>query len=154
MNFNDTEGIYTYTFEAEKKVGWKSFSLLLKFLELLFQVLFFSEKECYLDKWLRWVLLCFSQQFFRQNIIFIWAVTCDFQQCGILTCVDSDKPVQPPFKLRNSKWCSVSSFTVIEYLSNKRRLWSVCAYAQAGLSLCWLHIPHCWKSHFTAQIFI
>ena len=26
------------------------------------------------------------------------AVTCDFQQCGILTSVDSDKPVQPPFK--------------------------------------------------------
>ena len=26
-----------------------------------------------------------------------------FQQCGILTSVDSDEPVQPPFKLRNSK---------------------------------------------------
>ena len=25
-----------------------------------------------------------------------------------LTCVDSGKHVQPPFKLRNSKWCSVS----------------------------------------------
>ena len=33
----------------------------------------------------------------------IWAVTCDFQQCGILTSVDSDEPVQPPFKLRSSK---------------------------------------------------
>ena len=31
------------------------------------------------------------------------AVTCDFQQCVFLTCVDSDQPVQPPFKLRNSK---------------------------------------------------
>ena len=39
----------------------------------------------------------------------IWASAWDFQQCGILTCVDSDEPVQPPFKLRNSKWCSVSS---------------------------------------------
>ena len=29
--------------------------------------------------------------------------TCDFQQCGILTSVDSYEPVQPPFKLRNSK---------------------------------------------------
>ena len=29
--------------------------------------------------------------------------TCDFQQCGILTNVDSDESVQPPFKLRNSK---------------------------------------------------
>ena len=24
-------------------------------------------------------------------------------------------------------------------------------YEQAGLSLCWSHIPHCWKSHVTAQ---
>ena len=30
-------------------------------------------------------------------------VTCDYQQCGILTCVDSELPVQPHFKLRNSK---------------------------------------------------
>ena len=29
--------------------------------------------------------------------------TCDFQQCGILTNVDSDKPVQPLFKHRNYK---------------------------------------------------
>ena len=26
-------------------------------------------------------------------------------------------------------------------------------YAQADLRLCWLHIPHCWKSHVTAHIF-
>ena len=25
----------------------------------------------------------------------IWAVTCDFQQYGILTSVDLDKPLQP-----------------------------------------------------------
>ena len=30
-------------------------------------------------------------------------MTCDFLQCGILTSVDSDEHVQPPFKLRNSK---------------------------------------------------
>ena len=29
-----------------------------------------------------------------------WAATCDFQQCGILTSVDLDEPVQPPLKLR------------------------------------------------------
>ena len=46
------------------------------------------------------------------------AVTCDFQQCGILTCVDVDEPLQPPFKLRNFKWCSVSSLTIIEYSSD------------------------------------
>ena len=32
----------------------------------------------------------------------IWDVTCDFQQYGIWTSVDSYEPVQPPFKLRNS----------------------------------------------------
>ena len=32
-----------------------------------------------------------------------WAVTCDFQQCGILTSVDSEEPVQLPIKLRISK---------------------------------------------------
>ena len=42
----------------------------------------------------------------------------DVQQCGILTCVDSDKPLQLLFKLINSKWCSVSTLTVIEYSSN------------------------------------
>ena len=26
----------------------------------------------------------------------------------ILRCVDSDEPLQSPFKLRNSKWCSVA----------------------------------------------
>ena len=26
-------------------------------------------------------------------------MTCDFQQCGFLTSKDSDKPLQPPFKL-------------------------------------------------------
>ena len=41
-----------------------------------------------------------------------------FQQCGILTCVDSDKPVQPPFKLRNTKCCSVSSLTIIGHSSD------------------------------------
>ena len=48
----------------------------------------------------------------------IWAATSDFQQSGILTSVDSDTPVQPPFKLRNSKWCSVNSLTSIEYSSD------------------------------------
>ena len=34
-----------------------------------------------------------------------------FQQCGILTIVGSDELLQPPFKLRNSKCCSVSGLT-------------------------------------------
>ena len=76
----------------------------------------------------------------------------DFQQCGILPSEDSDGSVQILFKLRNSKWCSVSSLTLIEYSSDKQRLWSDCTYAQADLRLCWSHIPHCWKSHVAAQI--
>ena len=40
-----------------------------------------------------------------------WAATCDhFQQCGILTSVDSE-PVRP----KKTSWWSVSSLTVIEY---------------------------------------
>ena len=60
--------------------------------------------------------------------------------------------MQPPFKLRNFKCCSVSSLIVIECSSDLQRLWSDCAYAQADLRLCWSHIPHCWKSHVVAQI--
>ena len=82
----------------------------------------------------------------------IWAATPDFQQCGILTSVDSDEPVQPLVQHRNSKWCAVSSLTVIEYSSDKQMLWSVCTNAQADLSLCWSQIPHFWKSHVAAHM--
>ena len=78
----------------------------------------------------------------QKSLYDIWAATCDLQQCGILTSVDSDEPLQPSFKLRYSKWCSVGSLTVKEYLSDKQRLWSVCVYAHAGLSLCWIHVYH------------
>ena len=94
------------------------------------------------------------QQIQRPQHYYNWAATCEFQQCGILTSVDSNEPVQPPFKLRNSKCCSVSSLTLIEYSSDKQRLWSDCMYAQAGLSLCWSQIPHCWKSHVVAQYYV
>ena len=67
---------------------------------------------------------------------------------------ESDEPMQPPFNFRHSNWCSVSSITVIEYLRGQQRLWSVCLYAQADLILCWLHVPHCWKSGVTAHIFL
>ena len=69
-------------------------------------------------------------------------------------CTDSSESVQPPLKLRNSKWCSISSLTLLEYSSDKHRLWSDCTYAQAGLSLCWSHIPHYWKSHVAAHVLI
>ena len=81
----------------------------------------------------------------------IWAVTCYFQQCGILTSVYSDELVQPPVKLNNSKWRLVSRLTVIECWSDLQWLWADCAYAQADLKLCWSYIPHCWKSHVAAH---
>ena len=52
-----------------------------------------------------------------------WAVTCDFQQCGILTSVDSDEPVQLPFKaaysvtmniFRKKKYFLFKSFAKVE----------------------------------------
>ena len=36
------------------------------------------------------------------------------QQCGFLASVDTEEPVQPSFKLKNSKLFLVSSLTVIE----------------------------------------
>ena len=77
-----------------------------------------------------------------------------FPTMWYLPSVSSDEPVQPPFKLRNPKWCSVSSLTLIEYSRDLQRLWSDRAYAQAGLSLCWSHIPHCWKSHVAAHLYM
>ena len=44
--------------------------------------------------------------------------TGDFQHCAILTSVDSDEPLQPPFKLINSKCCLVSRLRVIENSSD------------------------------------
>ena len=61
------------------------------------------------------IVVCYMWFLYR---FFIGAATCDYQQCGILTSKDSDESVQPPFKLKNAKWCSVSSLTVIEYSSD------------------------------------
>ena len=44
-----------------------------------------------------------SGKAFSTGTTFVRALTCDFQQCGILTRVDSDEPVQSPVKLRNSE---------------------------------------------------
>ena len=52
---------------------------------------------------------------YRTHRLINWAGTCDFQQYGILTSVESDEPVQSAFKPTNSKRCSVSSLTLIEY---------------------------------------
>ena len=58
------------------------------------------------------------------------------------------------FKLKNSKWCSVSQLVAqqSEYLSDLQRRWSDCAYVQADIRLCWSHIPHCYKSHVAVHM--
>ena len=117
-----------------------------------------SAVSCMGVKLVNWVIkygVCFFGEvtkFYLNFDIHKWASAWDFQQFDILTCVDSDEPLQPPFRLRNLKWHSVSSLTLIGYSSDKQRLWSDCAYALADLRLCWSHIPHCWKSHALAQI--
>ena len=58
---------------------------------------------------------CVPNSIFWKEII---AATCDFKQCGILTSVHSDEPVQSPLKLSNSKWRSVSDLRFIEYSSD------------------------------------
>ena len=71
---------------------------------------------------------CNSVEFWPLLVQYISAVTRDFQQCGILTSVGSDEPVQLPFRLRNLKWCSVSSLTLKGYSNDKQWLWSDCSY--------------------------
>ena len=58
----------------------------------------------------------------RSQYIINWAAT----QCGILTSVDSDEPVQPPFKLTNSKRCSVSSLTLRIFMRLAKALIRLC----------------------------
>ena len=82
-------------------------------------------------------------------------MTCDFQQCGILTSVDSDEQVQPPFSLetQNDVKSVLNTHRIFKRLAKALiRLRVYCAYAQADLRLCWLHIPYCWKSHARAQL--
>ena len=96
-----------------------------------------------------------------ENWLFVYEKTCfnlshnmwfPPMLCGKFTLVDSDEPVQPPFKLRNSKWCLVSSLTVIEYSRDQHRLWSDCTYVLADPRPCWSHIQHYWKSHVAAHL--
>ena len=60
-----------------------------------------------------YVLVGYTAINFICVIHYILAETWDFQQCGILTYIDSNKPVLSPVKFRDSKCCTVSSLTVI-----------------------------------------
>ena len=68
----------------------------------------------------------------KYGILIKWAAAWDFQKFDILTSVDSHEPVQPPFKLRNLKWGSVSSLTVRIFKRPEKALISLCVCA--GLS--------------------
>ena len=74
---------------------------------------------------------CFlrKQQHWMDYPLFIlWASAWDFQQCGILTCVDSEKPLQPHFKLRNSKWSQkLNNHRVLKRLAKALIRLRVCA---------------------------
>ena len=65
--------------------------------------------QCLLEPKLNRPLNCYQfiikkkQSYFSTTKTYCEAVTCDFQQCDILTSVDSDEPVQLLVKLRNSK---------------------------------------------------
>ena len=59
-------------------------------------------------------------EYFR--LLLLYEPRHEISNFDILISVDLDEPQQPPFKLRNSKWCSVSSLTIIEYLSHQQRL--------------------------------
>ena len=48
-------------------------------------------------------LLTVSLPPFEKKTSFLNKISAVIQQCGISTSVDSDEPVQPPVKLRNSK---------------------------------------------------
>ena len=63
--------------------------------------------------------LCNAVCIFDESVkTYSLAATCDFQHCGILTSVDSDEPMQPPFRLRSPKCYSVSSLTFLDYSSD------------------------------------
>ena len=90
-------------------LGYQYYNVLFAFMNLAIKIIFGNWKHFYLwHSLFLWLLLYLGT-------MYIWAVPWDFQQCDILTSVDSDEPVQPPFKLGNYKWCSVSSLTLIEY---------------------------------------
>ena len=54
-------------------------------------------------------------------------MTCDFQQCGILTSVDSDEPVLPPFKLRTPNYVPSVAFRILKILAKALIRLRVCA---------------------------
>ena len=81
----------------------------------------------------------------RKPILSAWNYTWKREKCLSFqqSWIDSHEPVQSPFKLRDSKWCSVGSLTtLIEYSSDLQRLWSDCGRLIRGFAGTLWHIPH------------
>ena len=57
-----------------------------------------KKKNDVIKVWVPWNMSLFVIQWNWRKEQCKWAMTCDFQQCGILTSVDSNKPVQLPVK--------------------------------------------------------
>ena len=81
-----------------------------KLRELVKDCISFSENRFCLKQTVQTLMKCCAMQPFidgyslsgvveQDNL----AVTFDLQQCGILTYIDSDEPVQPAYNLRNSE---------------------------------------------------
>ena len=73
---------------------------------------------------------------------------CDFQQCGILTSVDSEVPVSLLLSLETPNVVQSEAY---------HRVFKRLAKALLRLSVCtgWsepLLVAHCWKSHVAAHI--
>ena len=60
-----------------------------------------KEKVCLLMLWRKMSILIVAFTFLKEPICCGYELSqcMRFQQCGILTCVESDEPLQPPFKL-------------------------------------------------------
>ena len=52
-------------------------------------------------------------------------MTCNFQQCGILTSVDTDEPVQPPVRMQFGQY--LNSHRIFELLAKALIRLRICA---------------------------
>ena len=73
-----------------------------------------TPKTCFLVSrpWVILIHLCLASYF--KNKITLMSRGMRFQTTWHFDKGDSTEPVQPPFKLRNYKWCSVSSLTIVK----------------------------------------
>ena len=111
------------------------------------------------------------------NLRFKRAATCNFQHCGILTSVDLDEPVQPiklktpnesSHEISNNVVCATSkgsdqparmrrlirafATTVNLLIEQPLEFLSLKGGSTSSSESTLVKMPHCWKSHVTAQM--